>query len=371
LHDGDSIMVGTVRLDVRHTPGHTPEHLSFVVTDTATSDLPMGVATGDFLFVGDVGRPDLLERSLGVQDSMSRSAATLFHSLQALRGLPEYLQIWPGHGAGSACGKSLSAVPQSTLGYELRANWAFDPRDEASFIRQVLADLPEPPAYFGRVKALNARGGLAARPRPGADERSLREAATHGALVVDTRPFDRFAAGHLEGALAIPIGRGFLEWAGSVADPDRDMVLLADPSERTLADAAVHDLALIGFERVLGVLAVDDVGALSSGPLRTIDSIPAHALGRTPGRFTPVDVRYDAEWRIGHVPGALHVPLSLLVARVDELRGRGPLAVYCQGGSRSAIAVSVLRAAGIPDVANVDGGFAEWQRSGGAEERGS
>ena len=125
LRDGDTIAVGRVRLDVRHTPGHTPEHLIFIVTDEATSPLPVGILSGDFLFAGDVGRPDLLERAVGVKDTMHRSAAQLFHSLQTLRGLPDYLQVWPGHGAGSACGKSLGAVPQTTLGYELRTNWAF------------------------------------------------------------------------------------------------------------------------------------------------------------------------------------------------------------------------------------------------------
>src|SRR5215210_96722 len=151
LRHGDRLSLGRVRVDVRHTPGHTPEHLVFVVTDEATSDLPVGFVTGDFLFAGDVGRPDLLERAVGIKGSMQRAAADLYRSLNALRDLPDYLQVWPGHGAGSACGKSLGAVPQSTLGYELRTNWAFQIADEQEFVGTVLADQPEPPAYFARM----------------------------------------------------------------------------------------------------------------------------------------------------------------------------------------------------------------------------
>src|SRR5689334_18427710 len=158
LVDGDVIAVGQLRLAVRHTPGHTPEHLVFIVTDTATSGEPVGMVSGDFLFAGDVGRPDLLERAVGITGSMQRSAKDMYRSLQSLRDLPDYLQLWPGHGAGSACGKSLGAIPQSTLGYERRANWAFGSHDEQEFVRRVLADQPEPPAYFARMKQLNALG---------------------------------------------------------------------------------------------------------------------------------------------------------------------------------------------------------------------
>lgn len=158
LRDGGTFMVGNVRIQVMHTPGHTPEHLAFLLTDTANADEPMGLFTGDFLFVGDIGRPDLLETAAGVAATKEPSARTLFRSLQKVRGLPDWLQVWPGHGAGSACGKALGAVPSTTLGYELRFNWAFGIEDENEFVRQVLKGQPEPPRYFAEMKRINRDG---------------------------------------------------------------------------------------------------------------------------------------------------------------------------------------------------------------------
>lgn len=201
LRDGTAINVGKVRLDVRFTPGHTPEHLSFIVTDEAIGELPVGLLTGDFLFAGDVGRPDLLERAVGVKGSMRRSAAELYRSLHALRALPEYLQIWPGHGAGSACGKSLGAVPQSTLGYERRTNWAFQMADEESFIDEVLRDQPDPPAYFRRMKELNAHGASPMPLMESPTDEEMLGAVADGAILVDTRPSREFVASHVPGSL--------------------------------------------------------------------------------------------------------------------------------------------------------------------------
>jgi hydroxyacylglutathione hydrolase len=364
LRTGDEIAVGRVRLDVRHTPGHTPEHLVFVVTDEATSPLPVGMLSGDFLFAGDVGRPDLLERAVGVKDSMHRSAAQLFHSLQTLRSLPDYLQVWPGHGAGSACGKSLGAVPQTTLGYELRSNWAFQVADEGDFVREVLADQPDPPAYFALMKALNARG---VPPMPAAartDEARLRAAVRDGALVVDTRPPAEFLAEHLEEAINVPLGRSFLTWAGSVLDPAREMVLLVSPAERHLAPEAIHDLALIGFDQVLGAMPASELTTLAPRDVSSIPVMPAEDIGTAPNA-TIIDVRSEVEWNEGHIPGARHFPLTQLSARAEELRELQPIVVHCQGGARSSIAVSVLRAFGIHDVTNADGGYAAWERTHG------
>jgi hydroxyacylglutathione hydrolase len=362
--------VGRVRLDVRHTPGHTPEHLVFVVTDEATSPLPVGMLSGDFLFAGDVGRPDLLERAVGVKDSMHRSAAQLFHSLQTIRALPDYLQVWPGHGAGSACGKSLGAVPQTTLGYELRSNWAFQVADEGDFVREVLADQPDPPAYFALMKVLNARGVPPMPSAAHADEATLRTAVREGALVVDTRPPAEFLTEHLEEAINVPLGRSFLTWAGSVLDPASEMVLLMSPAERHLASEAIHDLALIGFDHVLGALPATALTALAPRDLSSIPVMPAADIGATPNA-TIIDVRSEAEWNEGHIPGARHFPLTQLSARAEELRDLQPIVVHCQGGARSSIAVSVLRAFGIHDVTNADGGYAAWERTHGpaADER--
>jgi hydroxyacylglutathione hydrolase len=365
LRGGDTIVLGRVRLDVRHMPGHTPEHLVFVVTDEAISPLPVGVLSGDFLFAGDVGRPDLLERAVGVKGSMHRSAAELFQSLQALRDLPDYLQVWPGHGAGSACGKALGAVPQSTLGYELRTNWAFQSTDEATFVRDVLADQPEAPAYFALMKTLNVRGVPVMPARELADESTLRAAVRAGGLVVDTREPADFVAQHLEGAINVPLRRSFLTWVGSVLDPAREIILFVAPADVHLASRAINDLALIGFDRVLGAMPATDLHALAPRRVASIPMVAAESIEVT-SNATILDVRSEAEWNEGHIGGARHVPLTQLAARVDELRDAQPIVVHCQGGARSSIAASLLRASGIRDVTNADGGYAAWERTHGA-----
>ena len=365
LHDGDRLQFGKVVLDVLHVPGHTPEHLAFLVTDGAVDDSPMGLLSGDFLFVGDVGRPDLLERAAGHQGTMASSARQLHASLRRLEQLPDYLQIWPGHGAGSACGKSLGAVPQSTLGYERRTNWALAPLGDEEFTARVLAGQPEPPPYFARMKQLNASGAPPLRSTSARrTDDALRAAVTNGALEVDVRPSSEFAAGHRRGALNVPLSSSFLGWAGSVIPADRDIVVTCSTAQRHSAELAVQDLSLIGIDRVLGLLAADhrdaDDGALSSLP-----SVSASALGgEAPRGVTLLDVRNRSEWEEGHVPGARLLPLPELTSRLAELRGAGPIAVHCQGGSRSAVAASVLRAAGFPDVTNVEGGFTAWLRAG-------
>ncbi|HET9275492.1 MAG TPA: MBL fold metallo-hydrolase, partial [Gemmatimonadales bacterium] len=210
LRDREIFRVGNVEIRAVHTPGHTPEHLSFLVTDRAVATEPMGLATGDFVFVGDVGRPDLLEKAAHVAGAADASARQLWKSLGWFRNLPDHLQIWPGHGAGSACGKGLSAVPQSTVGYEKRFNWAFGAKTEAEFVRQVLAGQPEPPKYFGVMKRVNREGppllGTLPIPERVAEHRVAGLLAS-GAVIVDIRPAPDFAAGHLPGTLSIPFNR--------------------------------------------------------------------------------------------------------------------------------------------------------------------
>lgn len=372
LHDGDRVRIGQVNLAVMHVPGHTPEHIAFVVTDTAAGDTPMGIISGDFLFVGDVGRPDLLERAAGMEGTMAASARQLFGSLRSIAAMPDYLQIWPGHGAGSACGKALGAVPQSTLGYERRTNWALATTDESEFVEQVLAGQPEPPAYFARMKRLNATGAPDHTPRASASEHELRDAIAHDALVVDVRAATEFATGHLTGSLNVPLGKSFLTWAGSVIPADRDIVLVGSPALRGATESAIRDLRLIGIDRVVGVLTPPAAQLEpNQRPLSILRSMQAGALGaETTAGLTVLDVRSRTEWAEGHVPGATHIPLAELTGRMDELRGAGPIAVHCQGGSRSAVAASVLGAAGY-DVANVEGGYAAWLRAGHTPEVGA
>jgi hydroxyacylglutathione hydrolase len=361
LHDRDVVRLGRVRLEVRHTPGHTPEHVVFLVTDEASGALPVGFLSGDFLFAGDVGRPDLLERAVGVRGSMHAAARQLFRSLQALRSLPEWLQVWPGHGAGSACGKSLGSVPQSTLGYELRTNWALQERDEAAFVERVLEDQPEPPLYFTLLMSLNAQEVPPMPTPPASDPAELRGAVARGARVVDTRAPADFLAEHLAGSLLAPLGRSFLTYAGSVLDPDEDIVLVVAREDAALAREAIHDLALIGVDRVLGAIGASELLAFGPRATSRIPERDAAALGEIPGA-TVVDVRSESEWRVGHVPGALNIPLAQLTRRVGELRDAGAVVVHCQGGARSAVAASVLRAAGIQHVTNADGGYPAWAR---------
>jgi len=212
LHDGDRITVGNVHIDAVHTPGHTPEHLTFMVTDGARTDLPVGALTGDFIFVGDVGRPDLLERAAGQAGTMRAAAASLYRSIQRFKVNPDYLQLWPGHGAGSACGKAMSAAAQSTLGYEKVANWALEPMSEQDFVERVLEGQPPAPAYFGAMKARNRDGvdvthpsALSRKLTPDTVYAVLGGSSSEHPLVIDVRNPDEWASGHLAGAILIPL----------------------------------------------------------------------------------------------------------------------------------------------------------------------
>jgi hydroxyacylglutathione hydrolase len=364
LADGDRIMVGNVRLDVMHTPGHTPEHVIFIVTD-ADASRPWGVLTGDFVFVGDVGRPDLLERAVKVQGTAESSARDLFASLQRFRKLPADLQIWPGHGAGSACGKALGAMPSTTLGYELATNWALAVSDEATFMREVLKGQPEPPRYFGIMKRVNRVGAdresTVARP-PRMPDAALGPLLDAKATIVDLRRADAFAAAHIPGTINIPLTRSFPTWAGSVLAYDADIYLIGNDERATIE--ATHDLSLIGLDRVAGRFTrqVIDRWREAGGAIGTVAQIDARTLAdalRT-GAVAVLDVRDESEWDEGHLAEAIHLPLATLASRLGDIpRGR-PIVVHCQAGSRSAIAASLLTAAGIPYVRNLTGGIAAW-----------
>jgi hydroxyacylglutathione hydrolase len=371
LRDGSCFSVGQVQLRVLHVPGHTPEHLTLLVTDTAGASEPMGAFTGDFIFVGDVGRPDLLERAARVQGTMEESARQLFRSLKRFRALPDYLQIWPGHGAGSACGKSLGAVPQTTLGYEKRFNWAFGITDEDEFVGAVLAGQPEPPRYFAHMKRVNQSGprllGGIRRPARLPAE-ALAEILGRGAPVVDTRPAADFNRGAVPGTINIPANRAFTTWAGSLLAYDREFYLIVDERRVESLDELVRDLSGIGLDRIGGYFGADAIEEwpTSRGPLQTIPTITLAGLKaelRTNG-VVLLDVRGEGEWGAGHAPGSTNVPVGKLDDRVDELpRGR-PIIVHCQTGARAAIAASLLRARGFSDVRVFTGGFAEWRSAG-------
>jgi hydroxyacylglutathione hydrolase len=368
VRDGDTFMVGNLRLVVMHTPGHTPEHVSFMLTDTPATDRPVGVFTGDFVFVGDVGRPDLLEKAAGVAGTMEAGARTLYRSLQRFKRLPDWLQLWPGHGAGSACGKSLGAVPSSTLGYEKLANWGFAEMGEDEFVAQVLAGQPEPPKYFAEMKRINKTGprllhGLRRPERM--DASRLAPMLAEGATVVDARSAADYAAGHVPGTISIPLNKSFTTWAGWLVRYHRPFHLLV-ADERAL-DEAVRDLAMIGLDDVAGWFGADAVRA----PLATVAQLsPAElAAQMRDGRVAVVDVRGASEWEAGHLPGVPNIPLGYLADRIDELPRDRPVVVQCQSGSRSAIAASVLEARGVTNVVNLAGGFTGWFAAGLPVER--
>jgi hydroxyacylglutathione hydrolase len=375
LADGDHFFVGRVRIDVLHTPGHTPEHLCFVVTDTAGADRPMGVFSGDFVFVGDVGRPDLLERAVNQVGSMEQGARTLFASLQRFKqGLPEWVQLWPAHGAGSACGKALGAVPQTTLGYEKLFNWGLAEEDEEAFVRAVLAGQPDPPLYFAEMKALNRDGppllgGFRVPPRLAPD--ALAGVLAQGGLVADTRRGDAFAARHVPGTLSVPLGRSFTTWAGSVLPFRTPFYLVAE--EDSVAEAA-RDLAMIGLDQLAGYFAPDAVEGWErseGSPARIRDLAAGELEARQHAAAELVDVRNASEFDAGHIPGAINLPLGRLASRLDELPRDRPLVVHCQSGARAGVAIALLQARGFNAVEHLAGDFAGWAKEGRPVEAGA
>ncbi len=377
LKDGDSFKVGNVLIEALHTPGHTPEHLSLLLTDTAGASKPMGVFTGDFVFVGDVGRPDLLERAAGYRDTMKEAARTLFDSLERFKQLPDYLQLWPGHGAGSACGKSLGSVPQSTLGYERMFNWAFSLEDRAAFVEAVLAGQPEPPRYFAEMKRINKSGprilGCYRRPELLPESR-LPDLLDSGVLIVDTRHSGDFAEGHLPGAINIPLDRSFTTWAGWLIPYDREFYLIVEESADPRGiDEAARDLMLIGLDRIGGYFGSAAVAtwAAEGRKLGTTTELDSSELAErmTAGEATVIDVRGLTEWEAFHIPGVPNIPLGYLTERLDELPRERTVVLHCQTGWRSAIGASLLQARGFSNVVALRGGIQAWVTDGHPVDR--
>jgi hydroxyacylglutathione hydrolase len=369
LKNGSVIQVGNVKAEARHTPGHTPEHISFLITDGAAATEPMGALTGDFLFVGDVGRPDLLEKAVNVTGSAATAARTLFKSIQGFKQLPDYLQVWPGHGAGSACGKGMSAVPQSTLGYEKRFNWALTVDDEDRFVEMVLAGQPEPPKYFAEMKRVNRDGprtlGSLRMPATLPPER-LPSLLSEGMLVVDLRSAKAFGAGHVPGTISIPLNKSFVTWAGWLIPYGQDFVLLADQSGDGAVSRAVRELAMIGLDRLAGVFDHTAIEQWSLGgrPLMSVPETSPRELADRKKETVVIDVRGESEWESGHIDGARHVPLGYLTERLDEIPRDQPVVLHCQGGSRSHIGAALLQAHGYQNVANLTGGISGWHAAG-------
>lgn len=364
LRDGDDFRIGNIRIEVLHTPGHTPEHLCLVVTDTAAADRPLGLLSGDCLFVGDVGRPDLLERAAGQAGTMREAARELYRSLgRLLEVLPDFVQVWPGHGAGSACGKSLGAVPQSTIGYERLYNPALQHADEAAFVDAVLADQPEPPAYFAEMKRINRaappREALPPVPPRLSDEDALGEIRA-GATVVDVRAAEEFAAAHVRGSYHAPAAsRSFLIYAGSVLPLDRELLLLGAPAA---AAEAARELALIGIDRISGVVSPRLLARATTVGVREYPPEPLQEGGE--GRPLVIDVRNPSEYAAGHLPHGVNLPLGGLREAAAALPKERPVVVHCESGVRAMVAIGALEAIGFEDVRHLAGDLVAWRREG-------
>lgn len=367
VKDGDTFGVGNVKFEVVHTPGHTPEHISFLLTDGAKTDNPVGIFTGDFVFVGDIGRPDLLEAAAGMMGTADVGARQMFTSLQRFAALPDYLQVWPAHGAGSACGKALGAMPSTTVGYEKTFGWAFQFEDEDEFVAALLDGQPEAPKYFAEMKKVNKVGPrvLNGMPNPTLQAaHRLPDLVDKGAVVVDTRPAERFAAGHVAGTLNIPLD-WLGSWAGWLLSYDQPFYLIVEPHD---LDDALHGLTYIGLDNVAGYfepLALDvlaDHGVeLQAYDMATPDELSDEI---SQGEVLLVDVRGKGEWDEGHIPGAQHYMLGYLLDTASEIVNGKPIVITCQTGVRAAIGASILQAKGAERVINLTGGFNAWRTAG-------
>jgi hydroxyacylglutathione hydrolase len=364
LHDGDHFMLGHIRFDVLHTPGHTPESISFVLTDQGGgANEPMGIFTGDFVFVGSIGRPDLLEEAAGLVGTAEPGARDLFKSAERFKQLPDYLQLWPAHGAGSACGKGLGAIPSSTVGYEKRFNPALQFTDEEEFVQYILADQPEAPKYFAVMKRVNKEG-----PRVlGAEHRhamleigELADAVKRG-TVVDLTPSAQFAAGHVPGSINIPQGM-LAAWAGWLVDYDKPTFFICEPGQLEEAARTLHK---IGVEEIVGGFDRNQVQASGLANEVYTSSQPGELAPSIENRKVQLlDVRSNEEWQEGHIAQADHSFLGRLPSLVEQFQPDDKLVVQCQLGGRSAIAASVLQAAGFKNVVNMAGGYAAWKAAG-------
>ncbi len=361
VRDGDTIRLGNVELKVVHCPGHTPEHVGYLVTDLATSPAePMGMCTGDFVFVGDLGRPDLLESAVGRVGAAEPSARAMLDSVRRFTALPEFMQVWPAHGAGSACGKSLGAVPQSTVGYELRHNAAIKAAsDDDDFVRLMLSGQPEPPPYFGRMKKWNVEGApvlgdLPIPPTISADE--LPSPNDDSCVVLDIRSWDEFRAGHRAGALSTPVEKSFETAVGSWIREDQRVYLVGREDD---VEEAVRGLIRVGVDNVAGFVDASGVAKDEVTPEIGVDEARV-AIGE--GRRV-LDVRNATEYAEGHVGDATNVTHVQLLARLDEVPTGEPLLVYCRSGNRSARATALLRREGY-DATNVAGGMLAWADAG-------
>ena len=362
LYEGDEISVGNVTLRAIHTPGHTPEHLSFLVTDGGTTDEPGFILTGDFVFVGDLGRPDLFDEAAGGKDTRFVGAKHMFASVRdKFLALPDYVQVWPGHGAGSTCGKALGSVPSSTVGYERLFSWwgrYVERNDEEGFVEALLEGQPDAPVYFGRMKRQNKLGPALLGERSPLQRYDAASLARNEVMLVDTRVSEDFAKGAVRGSLNIPASDSFATWASWVIDSEKDgrpIVLLA----RNEADASGlrHKLAYVGIDNVVGYVI-----SLEGLEMERVSIVSPERLEELGDPFV-LDVRAKGEYEAGHIPGAIQLHGGRVMWHLDELPRDRTIVVHCQTGTRSAVVASALRAAGFKDVVELEGSYEAYEKT--------
>lgn len=371
LKNGDTFKVGNIQFSVVHTPGHTPEHICFLIEDQGGgADEPMGFVTGDFIFVGDVGRPDLLESAAGIVGIQEPSARALYSSIVEFAKMPDYLQVLPGHGAGSACGKALGAIPMTTVGYEKRFNGAVTKalnEGEEAFVVAILSGQPEPPVYFARMKKVNKLGAPILNGLPTPQKLSVKDfieqGCSGGSVILDsTRDRVSFMDRHLRGALLAPLGDKYSVVAGSYVTPEEKVYLLLN--DESDLDEAVRTLVRIGLDNILGYALWEEVKGSPvfseyEASTERCQTSEIEAVRTANPTSEVIDVRSVGEFNEGHVPNAKNIAHTRVANHMDSLKGK-KLIVHCGSGLRAALSVPHLERNGM-EVIYVDGLFKDYQ----------
>ena len=360
VREGDDLLVGKCRLTFLETPGHTLESISVVVHDENAK--PARVLTGDTLFIGDVGRPDL-------GGDPKELAAMLYDSLHGkLMKLPDEVEVFPAHGAGSLCGRAMSTDRSSTIGRERQTNYALQAPDKTSFVQMLTSELPDRPEYFATDVELNRKGATPLdqlQAPQGLSPQELRTRQEAGAIVLDTRDEDMYGAGHVPGSISISLDGQFAVWAGTILGLENDVIIVAEDEER-VRESQMR-LARVGIDRANAYLAGGiEAWKTANMPLAQVTLLDprefASAIEKPNVQI--VDVRRPAEWSSGHLSSAVHMPLNRLIGTMRELDPKRPVAVHCKSGYRSSIAVSLLQREGFSDIVHMRGGWDAWQETG-------
>ncbi len=367
LKDGEKLQLGNLTIEVLHTPGHTPESISFLLTDNPSSKDPVMLFTGDFVFVGDIGRPDLLEKAAGITGTADAGAHQMFKSIDKFNALADHIQVWPGHGAGSACGKALGAVPSTTVGYEKIRNWAFQyGGNEDGFVKYLLEDQPEPPKYFAMMKRLNKvdRPLLTEVPKlKQLNVEELKGAMAKGIKVIDARNKVDFAAGFIPGTINIQGNNSFATWAGWLLNYQEPFIILADESQ---LDDLTRKLMRIGLDNIYGYFSnvADWTQAGEILEKANVISLSEAKELITNNGVQLIDLRGAAEYNSGHIAKAENVFVGTLADNLDKVSKEKKVIIYCQSGDRATIGYSLLAKNGYKNVANFSGSINEWVNAG-------